>query len=155
MLVLIVLFVFLNLSLLAVLSFVLSKYININKIFPGETIARDLGFNPKVPPLDQVSRFLDDDLEKTLVSQVCEQGGYNIDEFVDSKLFINSFGIKEVYQEGNENSPRHPLKFIWLEPVDGAVIQPFMCAYIGIDFDRDDDPLIPGIFSVKDKQIVK
>lgn len=155
MLGLIILFIFLNISLLVVLSFVLVKSIKINKIFPGETIAKELGFTPEVPPIDQVSRHLEDDMEKALVSQVCQQGGYDTSEVIDKELFINSFSIKEFYQEDYVKAPRHPLKFVWIEPVGSPVGTPLACAYVTIDFDKDDNPLVPGIFSVKEKYIRK
>ena len=155
MLGLIILFIFLIFSLLVVLSFALIKSIKINKVFPGETIAKELGFTPEVPPLDQISRFLEDDMEKTLVSQVCQQGGYDISGVVDKELFINSFSIKEFYQEDYAKAPKHPLRFVWMAPVGGAQGTPLTCAYIAIDFDKDDNPLAPGIFSVKEEYIRK
>jgi len=152
MLILIALFIFLIICLFIILSFVLVKFIEINKVYPGEAFAINLGFEPSVQSFDQVSRFLEEDMEKNLINQVCEQGGYDISESIDKRFLINSFSVKNFYQENYPDADKHPLKFVFLDATDDEPSNGYVCAYLVID-DTDKNPLVPGIFSVNDPYI--
>ena len=89
------------------------------------------------------------DLDWALINAVCEMGGYELGDYFGKKMLISSCPIEEAYVEEITTNERHPLK-AWVLS-DSEII----CVYTATDWDKDKNPLLPGVYPINEQFIKK